>query len=243
MSLTKKLLIVFGITLIAAVGIILYMNMMNSNSSAKNEMIAYKLGDMNKKGQVGVELKYDIIPPDVILQSPSGTMFTEKSAKSYTLDEENKTITVIADKEETGMWSVSFNKKDNLNISYQMLIYASESLGIDETDIIKLENTYYLGFKTNSAPGITYHPAITLVVNNKKYNLIIPEDLKDLTTSSDADMIYLPLVIPAEIYTNSPENGVLTLTLSNEDNVKTSRKININFTKNLISMSDIINNQ
>ena len=243
MSLAKKLIIVFIFTLFCAAIIFISLSLSN-NISSKNEMISYKLGYISKKGTVGVDLTYDVSPPDVILQAPSGTMFTEKSAKSYKHDPETKTISIISNKEEIGTWSVSFNKKDNLNISYQMTIYPSSSLEIIETDIIKLEDTYYLGFSTNSEAGILYHPSLTLQANSSRYELIISENLKDLTTTANNDMIYLPLVIPKEVYENNPTSGTLQLTLTTDETKETTKaSVKIKFIENEVSMTDIIKNQ
>lgn len=243
MSLTKKLIIVFVITAFAAIIMCVTTNI-NNSVSTKNEMISYSLGNAIHGGRVGVQLKYNVSPPDLVLQSPKGTMYNKTSAESYEIDTENKTITIFAISDETGIWSISFNKKDNTEISYEMLLSSIAGLTLTETDIIRLEDTYYLGFKYKADSTVNYHPSMTLKIDDDtKYDLIIADDLKNLTTNVNDDMIYLPIVLPKETYENEKKTAEIILTLTTDEGLTTSAVTKIQLTENAVSMSDIIKNQ
>ncbi len=239
MSLIKKLLIILLATAFIA-AVIVISAYISSDISSKNEIIAYALGENKLPGTIGVELKYDNSTPDVMLQSPTGMLYNKKSADKYEINEETKTITIFVTSSETGQWAVAFNKKDNMNISYEMMIGAESNFDITDTDIIRLEDTYYLGFKINSTKDVTFHPTLTLFSKNNSttYNLIIENDLQTITMSSTSDMLYIPLILPKDIY--EEETAKLTLILQTDLGAVVSKSVNLKFTEQTVLINELL---
>lgn len=119
-----------------------------SDHTKKNNMNRYVLGEATDCGYIGIRLTYDKEPVDVKISDPYGRTYSVHLDDAlYELNENEKTIILLADSDKLGTWSAEFNTKSNKNIQYSMVQTPSETLYIVSPTVYQSENgNYYLKF-------------------------------------------------------------------------------------------------
>lgn len=231
----KKLLITIGI--LTAVLIIAVTAVLSSsyNSSSNNIAQTYALGEAGEKGYIGVELQYDAETPEIMLKSPSGSVYNKQTAAKYDDNRTTKTVTMLVDSGETGKWSISFNKGANKSISYKMINKFSPTLYIMGTEITKTGENYYIAFRP-----VQYDTARQTC----KYALTLEADDHTFSLSDGNakinDLSYIQIIIPKEAY--EKESGTIKITVRSLEQTPqiAVEEIAVNLIENELSASDLL---
>ena len=195
---------------------------LQSYASSKNTMQSYIVGEATKSGYIGIKITYDKEPVDVILYDPTGRKYLPESKNAYyKVNEDEKTVVLLADSDKLGIWSAQFNTKSNKKIDYCMIETPSKTPYITEPSIyIGDDGQYYLKFTTT----ISETKETTAKCNITLNKLAFAYGLKsaDIMLNEEAHVL---LQFPDHVFTN--EDYRLKIKISTESNQTASTEVKV----------------
>lgn len=234
----KKHLIIIG--LITAFAVICTAAVLSSqyNNRSGNISQTYALGEAEEKGYIGVELTYDAEVPDIILRSPSGTIYNKETAHKYDENGVSKTVTMLIDSGETGKWSISFNKGENKSISYKMINKLSPTLYLMDTEITKTGENYYIMFRPVQYDNTRQTCKYTLTLETDGHTFSLSDGKAKINEPS-----YIQIIVPKEAYDKETGNIKITVKSLEQTPQIAFKEIPVNLIENEISAADILAEQ
>lgn len=214
-------LIIFNIFIISMLVIYLQQN------KSDNTFHTYVIGQSTKPGYAGVELHYDVEPVDIYLIHPDGREFTKNYVSLYEANINKKTIRLLMDTKTLGTWSIRFNNKRNKNITYKFINIPSDTLYLQEVELIKKSGTYVLSFVP-----VCGEPTDTETLC--KYSITMTNDDKSFVLESGNAGINQTIEVPLKFHPSAYDDTKYKLSLSvvmldnndNRDKVQLSLHLN-----------------
>ena len=194
----------------------------NSYNHKSNFMNRYAIGTADNCGYIGIKLTYDDVPVDLALFDISGHKYTKNSPNVlYELNETEKTITLLADSDELGVWSAEFNTKSNNHITYSLIQTPSETLYIVNPHIIqKDDGFYYLVFSTTLANDTEKLAVCNLTLSKSSFSYGFNKTEIKLNTETE-----IQLQFPDHVFTD--EDYKLRINLNTPSDKATNTEISI----------------
>jgi hypothetical protein len=201
--------VVMGIIVIGVIALILWYN----PERGKNNMNSYVLGEATQCGYIGVKIAYDKEPVDVRLYSPDGRQYTKDSPDvSYDVSENENYLTLLADSDELGMWSVEFNTKTNKSIDYTLIQEPSETLYLSHPSLYADEEGYHhLVFSTSISDTENVTAKCSLILNKPSFSYQLY--FEDVELNKEVD---IRLEFPKHVFTD--EDYTMKINVSTDDN-------------------------
>lgn len=106
--------IIWGLLLLISISA--YAFMLNNERNENNKFTTDTLANVTEPCTLETTVHFDNEPIDFIIKSPSGTRYAPDGCDGYVIDMERKTITMKVHTDETGSWTVDYNKKSNLTL-------------------------------------------------------------------------------------------------------------------------------
>lgn len=186
---------------------------LQSYTSSKNAMQSYIVGEATKSGYIGIKITYDKEPVDVILCDPTGRKYLPESRDAYyKVNEDEKTVVLLADSNKLGIWSAQFNTKSNKKIDYCMIETPSETLYVTEPSIyIGDDGQYYLKFTTTISETEETTAKCNMTLNKSAFSYGLKS--ADILLNEEAHVL---LQFPDHVFTN--EDYRLKINISTESN-------------------------
>ena len=186
---------------------------LQSYTSSKNVMQPYIVGEATKSGYIGIKITYDKEPVDVILCDPTGRKYMPESMDTYyKVNENEKTVVLLADSDKLGIWSAQFNTKSNKKIDYCMIETPSKTLYVTEPSIyIGDDGQYYLKFKTTISETEETTAKCNMTLNKSAFSYGLKS--ADIPLNEEAHVL---LQFPDHVFTN--EDYRLKININTESN-------------------------
>ena len=198
---------------------------LQSYISSKNAMQPYIVGEATKSGYIGIKITYDKEPVDVILCDPDGRKYMPEAMNTYyKVNEDEKTVVLLADSDKLGIWSAQFNTKSNKKIDYCMIETPSKTLYVTEPSIyIGDDGQYYLKFKTTISETEETTAKCNMTLNKSAFSYGLKS--ADIPLNEEAHVL---LQFPDHVFTN--EDYRLKINISTESNqmALTEVKVHLN---------------
>lgn len=165
----------WSIRLLALTEIILCLLLIRSLDIQKkdNTLHTYKLGIHNGYGYAGAEIRYDTEPVHVTLITPSGKRLNSSNADIYETDHVQKTITIMEDSEEQGLWQIEMDKRSNRAITYAFVEKPSKTLYIKDTCITEIQGIPYLKFIPVMSTENTKNCQYSITIQSPRHSFAI----------------------------------------------------------------------
>lgn len=233
-SSNKKLLITLSVI---AGAILLALTLFLTNlytSTNKYVSQSYILGAATQKGYIGVELTYDMEPPNIIITSPHGIVYTSTTAAFYENNEKSKIIKLYADTDDLGndldKWTVSFDKGSNKSITYKFINMPSPSLYITGEAVQLKSDKYDIVFTPTQAIGNYSNCLYTIKLETENHLFTLASGTAKLNEQSRTS-----IDIPIDAF--DCDKGIITITVKSKDHTpKTNTaQLNVNLILNEVS--------
>lgn len=185
-----------GIVLV--VGMIILHSVLQQRQS-DNKMHAYVLGEAESCGYIGVKIAYDLEPVDVLLYSPDGQKFAPGAMNVYyKVDEDEHTVTLMADSDKLGIWSAEFNTKKNKKIDYCFVQTPSDTLYMNNPVLyIGDDGGYHVKFTTSVSSKDYDEVRCSIMLEKTSFSYCVT-DVK-IPTNEEVD---IPLTFPDHVFTD-----------------------------------------
>lgn len=193
-----------------------------SHNAKQNSMNRYIIGEATDCGYIGIRITYDEEPVDVRIQDPYGRSYsTGSEGVLYEIDKDEKTVTLLADSDKTGVWSAEFNTKSNKDIRYSLLQMPSETLYIVSPVICRKEDgSYCLKFSTTMSDEQETTAVCNLTLSKASFSYGM--DKTDIRLNQETE---IPLEFPEHAFTDEYYN--LRINLSTESGRAANTEIQV----------------
>lgn len=209
------------IGVLLVLGTVAFLSIFSYNSK-NNRMNRYVIGTATDCGYIGVFLTYDTVPVDIVLLDSDGHKYIKNMQNVfYECDEQNKTITLLTDSDNIGIWSADFNTKSNKHIKYSFVQTPSETLYITNPHIVqKDDGNYYLLFETALSNDAENTAICNLTLSKSSFSYGFNKT--EIALNTEVEIL---LQFPDHTFTN--ENYKLRISLNTASNKATNTEIPI----------------
>ena len=192
----------FTICLLTLTEILLFLLCFRSLAIQKKDNTShiYELGIYTGYGYTGAEIHYDREPVDVTLITPSGKKLKPQYADIYEIDYDTKTITIMEDSNESGLWTIELNKKSNIQVTYSFITKPSDTLYIKNAEITDINGEQYLTFTPVMSTGYTKICQYSVTLSNSKHSFAVANGNALLNKTSYVKIIPQNAAMNGETY-------------------------------------------